>query len=233
MGDSAVGRPTQSRSSRGQLVAEILRRQDALAPRLRGDRTRAPAFRECSGRRRDRSGRAASGNLPASSCVQQRLRGRPCPLQHSCSFSPCHATRANAARAVVTNDSISAGDLAPGASSTPLDTSTPKGRTCAMASATFAGDSPPARISSHARASSARRAPSRPSCPCRCAALRTAALTGMRRPALAARTAQHRPARQRPAGSCDASQVFGIGLQHIGPELARRSAAAARRRDAA
>src|SRR5450631_2290311 len=56
--------------------------------------------------------------------------------------------RAAAARTARTNSWIFAGSLTPGSDSTPLLTSTPKGRTAWMASATFCADKPPARITS-------------------------------------------------------------------------------------
>ena len=90
-----------------------LRRQDVAHRVVRGGRTRAPASRECSGRRRDRSGHRASGSLPASSSASS---DRGLGLVH-CS---CHVTfstqslRAKAARARDTKDSISCGILAAG-----------------------------------------------------------------------------------------------------------------------
>src|SRR5262249_30709868 len=53
-----------------------------------------------------------------------------------------------AARADFTKLAMSSGLLRPGEDSTPLDTSTPKGRTSLMAAATLSAVRPPARISS-------------------------------------------------------------------------------------
>lgn len=52
--------------------------------------------------------------------------------------------RAQARRTAATNSSMSSRLFTPGALSTPLDTSTPQGRAEAIASATFAGERPPA-----------------------------------------------------------------------------------------
>src|SRR5262249_18541396 len=56
------------------------------------------------------------------------------------SFTLCQAARAD-----LTKLAILSGLLIPGDCSTPLDTSTPKGRTSAIAFATLPGDRPPAR----------------------------------------------------------------------------------------
>ena len=139
--------------------------QDGRARPRSGDRTPAPASRGCSGRRRGRSGRAhrAACRRAARRAVASRLllsmRAVTVQLLR-------YARPAKAARAVVTNDRISAGILAARAfldAARHVDAERPHlarspRRRCA-------GDSPPARISSQRCARSAARASSPPCWP--------------------------------------------------------------------
>ena len=106
-----------------------------------------------------------------------------------------------------TNCAILAGDLDAGLLSTPLETSTPKGRTRRDGAATLSALSPPARISCVRRASSRRRvAPVARAAACRCAGPRTARAGG------------RSPARRAPARSTGSSSSCARQL-----ETARRS----------
>ena len=104
--------------------------------------------------------------------------------------SSCWISRRACARAAATNRAISAGLLTPGRSSTPLDTSTPNGRTAAIAAATLRGVQAAGQdqLACGARAA-ARAAPvARRAAAARRALEQHARAAARRRPAAAART---------------------------------------------
>ncbi len=166
------GTSTQSRNSAASSSLELLRWAGSVYSRfeepLEGRHQRLGNVAAAVGT--EAALRVGHVALPA---VPPAVR-RPIVLVHcsSSQYSPLPALRKCCARAD-TNDSISAGLLRPGASSTPLDTSTPKGRTPTMASVDVRRREAAREDQLGAAASIARRAPVRPPCRCRCAGLRT------------------------------------------------------------
>ncbi len=203
----------------GQFIAEFAASAGWCAPRHSSDRMPAPVSRECSARHRVRTCRRRRATCPPATGPAGAVI-QPCRLPLLC-FSTS-STRANAARAVATNEPIRARLLLPGRfldSTGHIHAKRPHvgngfrdvGRRQSAGENQLAVPSP-------ARAPRS----SRPPCPCRCAALRTAVRPANGTCGIRLRTAQHRPAGH-PCGQLDADEVLSIGLQHIGLELARIS----------
>ena len=188
-------------------------RRDAGARgcRPRGDRAPGSASPARSGRRRGRSGRGRRGTCRAISSASSALAVRRGDGMgnHRCSSSAgAHAPRC-------TNSRISAGAFTPGCDSTPLETSTPNGRTLRDGRGRrWRRRRPPASTSS-VRAASSRGA--RPVGGLAGAADR--ALEQQRAPAAAAAApragAHHRQHRAAAAPGSQLRQVVGISLQQI------------------
>ena len=135
-GVNAVGRPDPLAQLSLQLALKVSVAEPAARParvaRAPGSVSRAHSARRTarSDRAHRESGRRAAHRAPAR--VQPRLH------QHHVRSRRRHGP-------LCTNSRIISGLLRPGADSTPLDTSTPKGRTVCTAAATFAAFKPPGK----------------------------------------------------------------------------------------
>jgi hypothetical protein len=98
--------------------------------------------------------------------------------------------------------------LTPGCDSTPLEVSTPKGRTAAMAAATFRADRPPANISRVRGASVAASCQS-----ARAGAARALAATAGK-PADGGRRRHAAPAGAQGVRQTERCEIVDVGLQH-------------------
>src|SRR6185437_941160 len=97
--------------------------------------------------------RQPPGHLLREQPLLLRLGELQAHVEISCLNTRASCRSPKAVRAASANRTIFSALLIPGRASTPLDTSTPKGSTAAIAAPTELASSPPARISSVRRAS--------------------------------------------------------------------------------
>ena len=215
---SAVGRPTQLRQLRGELRLEVATRAGARARRARAARAPGSASPARSGRRRDRSGRAHRGSGRRSSSASRPRGPAEAAMHHG---NPPWQSAARCARRARRADELRdrAGLFTPGRSSTPLDTSTPKGCTADDRRGDVTGVEAAGEYQLRAARERARAPASRSACRCRSRPLRRARARGS---GAAAAAPAHAPAAARVrAGRRSAVEIGRIGLQHVGPEHAQ------------
>ena len=160
----ALGEERRAAGVVAQEVVELGRgrpgRPTPRRTRPRAPRRRARASRARTGRRSGRSDRRGAGSpitrvvghghSAAEVRTRRRAYRRPerfvFPVVRRVVLVARRSPAGAAARALRTKSRTFIGSLCPGDDSTPVDTSTPHGRTRSMASATFSGVRPPARM---------------------------------------------------------------------------------------